>query len=201
MQPAIFYPPELPKYLSYGAFGAVSGHEVSHAYVIPAISFHITDKQSYSFDSTGRHFDQNGNYTDWWDTATVDEFERKAECFVQQYNNFTIDGPDGKPHNVNGRLTLGENLADAGGLSAAFNAWKRREAERPAQLLPGLQEYTKEQMFFLSFGKVWCGKTREEEKLRRLYSDPHSPTAARVMVSAQQSKVSVSWLANCSLRS
>jgi len=102
---------------------------------------------------------------------------------VKEYGNFTITGPDGKEHHINGNLTLGENLADAGGVSAAFNAWKRREAEHPAQVLPGLQDYTKEQLFFLSFGHVWCGKTRDAEKLRRLYSDPHSPSAARVMVS------------------
>lgn len=102
---------------------------------------------------------------------------------MKEYGNFTITGPDGKEHHINGNLTLGENLADAGGVSAAFNAWKRREAEHPAQVLPGLQDYTKEQLFFLSFGHVWCGKTRDAEKLRRLYSDPHSPSAARVMVS------------------
>lgn len=171
MQRAIFYPPSVPSYLTYGGFGAVAGHELSHA-----------------FDSGGRYFDQTGNMTDWWDNATIAEFERKAECFVEEYGNFTIDGPDGKPHHVNGRLTLGENLADAGGLSAAFNAWKRREEEAPGQLLPGLQEYSKEQVFFMSYGNVWCGKTREAEKLKRLYGDPHSPNEARVLLTVANSR-------------
>ncbi|KAI5379256.1 hypothetical protein J4E82_001769 [Alternaria postmessia] len=154
----------VPAYMSYGAFGAVAGHELSHA-----------------FDSTGRHYDQNGNYTDWWSKETVDAFKHKVECFVDQYSNFTIPGPDDKPLHVNGRLTLGENIADAGGLSASFQAWKRRSAETPNKNLPGLDHFSQEQMFFVSYSNWWCGKTRKDTAINRIYTDPHAPKWARIL--------------------
>ncbi|USP78574.1 hypothetical protein yc1106_05848 [Curvularia clavata] len=155
---------DIPAYMSYGAFGSVAGHELSHA-----------------FDSTGRHYDQNGNYTDWWSNATVDAFKHKTECFVEQYSNFTVPGPEDKPLHVNGRLTLGENIADAGGLSAAFQAWKRRSAETPNQNLPGLDYFTQEQMFFVSYSNWWCGKSRKDTAINRIYTDPHAPMWARIL--------------------
>ncbi|KAL9577420.1 MAG: hypothetical protein Q9212_006376, partial [Teloschistes hypoglaucus] len=134
MQPPIFYDPSLPSYISYGPFGSISGHELTHA-----------------FDSNGRHYDETGNYTDWWDDSTIQAFKQKTECFVDQYSNFSIRDPDGKALHVNGKLTLGENIADAGGLSAAFHAWKMIEEKTSSQLLPGLQHYSKEQMFFITY--------------------------------------------------
>lgn len=155
---------EVPQYLSYGPFGSVSGHELSHA-----------------FDSTGRHYDQNGNYTDWWTDKTVANFKERAECFVQQYSNFSIEGADGKPLHINGRLTLGENIADAGGVAAAFKAWKKRAAETPNQDLPGLEFFSQEQLFFVSYSNWWCGKTRKEAAINRIYTDPHAPKWARIL--------------------
>ncbi len=154
----------VPQYLSYGAFGSVSGHELSHA-----------------FDSTGRHYDQNGNFTDWWTNATVENFKERAECFVNQYANFTVDGPDDKPLHVNGRLTLGENIADAGGLGAAFKAWQKRAVENPNQNLPGLDFFSQEQLFFVNYANWWCGKTRKETAIQRIYLDPHAPKEARIL--------------------
>ncbi|EXJ92195.1 hypothetical protein A1O3_00745 [Capronia epimyces CBS 606.96] len=154
----------VPEYVSYGAFGSVSGHELSHA-----------------FDSTGRHYDQNGNFTDWWTEKTVANFKERAECFVQQYSNFTVDGADNKPLHVNGRLTLGENIADAGGLSASFAAWKKRAAKSPNQDLPGLDFFTQEQLFFVSYSNWWCGKTRKETAIQRIFTDPHAPKWARIL--------------------
>ena len=167
MQAPVFYDPSIPQYLSYGAFGSVSGHELSHA-----------------FDSTGRHYDETGNYTEWWDTETIKSFEKKAQCFIDQYHNFTVpSGPDGEtPLHVNGRLTLGENIADAGGLSAAFQAWKRREEEDPDEKLPGLERFSKEQMFFISYSNWWCSKIRKEAAVNRVYRDPHAPELARILV-------------------
>ncbi|KAL8993542.1 MAG: hypothetical protein Q9188_007305 [Gyalolechia gomerana] len=164
MQPPIFYDPNLPPYITYGPFGSISGHELTHA-----------------FDSNGRHYDQNGNYTDWWNDQTVDAFQKKAECFVDQYSNFTILDPQGKKLHVNGRLTLGENIADAGGLSAAFHAWKAIEEKQPAQLLPGLQHFTKEQLFFITYPSLFCGKVRQERAVDLIYKDPHSPAWARIL--------------------
>lgn len=155
---------EAPAYLSYGAFGSVAGHELSHA-----------------FDSTGRHYDENGNLTDWWTDATVEAFKKRTDCFVDQYANYTVDGPDGKPLHVNGRLTLGENIADAGGLSASFQAWQRRSAEKPNKHLPGLEHFTQEQLFFVSYSNWWCGKARKDSAISRIYTDPHAPKWARIL--------------------
>ncbi|RMD39946.1 hypothetical protein DV735_g5170, partial [Chaetothyriales sp. CBS 134920] len=156
----------VPAYLSYGAFGSVSGHELSHA-----------------FDSTGRHYDQTGNYTDWWTDKTVREFTKRADCFVEQYSNFTLETDDKTqpPIHVNGKLTLGENIADAGGVAAAFAAWKKRAAEKPNQHLPGLDFFTQEQLFFVNYGNWWCGKTRTQAAIERLYTDPHAPKWARIL--------------------
>ncbi|GJC90744.1 endothelin-converting enzyme [Colletotrichum liriopes] len=155
---------DVPAYMSYGAFGSVAGHELSHA-----------------FDSTGRHFDQNGNYTDWWSDATVEAFKERAECFVDQYHNFTVPGPDDKPLHVNGRLTLGENLADAGGLSASYQAWKRRAHKHPNKDLPGLEHFTQDQLFFVTYSNWWCGKSRKDTAINRIYTDPHAPKWARIL--------------------
>jgi endothelin-converting enzyme len=118
---------ELPKYINYGAFGAVAGHELSHA-----------------FDNNGRHYDVHGNFTDWWTEHTVQGFESRAECFVSEYSNFTASGPNGTTLHVNGRQTLGENIADAGGLSAAFNVWQKRRQDYPDSDLPGLDFFSQE---------------------------------------------------------
>lgn len=166
MQSPVFYDPSIPQYLSYGAFGSVSGHELSHA-----------------FDSSGRHYDETGNFTEWWDNSTIVAFKDKAQCFIDQYHDFTVPGPDDKPLHVNGRLTLGENIADAGGLSAAFAAWEDVEERNPGQLLPGLQDFSKEQVFFMSYANWWCGKTRREAAQDRIYRDPHAPNWARIIVS------------------
>ncbi|KAK3170763.1 hypothetical protein OEA41_002845 [Lepraria neglecta] len=138
---------------------------------------------SEAFDSTGRHYDETGNFTDWWDDKTVHSFKDKAQCFIDQYHDFTVPNPNGEPLHVNGRLTLGENIADAGGLNAAFAAWKQIDADEPEKLLPGLQDFSKEQMFFISYSNWWCGKTRPETAVNLVYRDPHSPTWARILVS------------------
>ncbi|KAF2970462.1 hypothetical protein GQX73_g3160 [Xylaria multiplex] len=161
---------DLPGYVSYGAFASVAGHELSHA-----------------FDNSGRHYDENGNYTDWWTNHTVAEFDKRANCFVDQYNNFTIEGNNGRLH-VNGRLTLGENIADAGGVSAAFAAWKKRQAASPDQSLPGLDHFTHEQLFFVFYANWWCGKIRKEQAINYIYVDPHSPAFARILGTTANSR-------------
>ncbi|KAI0541706.1 peptidase family M13 [Xylaria digitata] len=162
---------DLPDYVSYGAFASVAGHELSHA-----------------FDNSGRHYDENGNYTDWWTNHTVAEFDKRANCFVDQYNNFTIEGNNGNRLHVNGRLTLGENIADAGGVSAAFAAWKKRQAANPDQSLPGLDHFTHEQLFFVFYANWWCGKIRKEQAINYIYVDPHSPAFARILGTTANSR-------------
>ena len=149
-------------------------------YVAKAIASANT---SLAFDSSGRHYSPNGTFMDWWNNKTIQSFKEKAQCFVDQYHEFTVPGLDDEPLHVNGRLTLGENIADAGGLSASFAAWKQRELDHPAQLLPGFRDYTKEQVFFISYANFWCGKTRKEQAVNGIYQDPHSPTWARILVS------------------
>ena len=129
----------------------------------------------------GRHYDETGNYTDWWDNSTVEAFKEKAQCFVHQYHEFTVPNPKGQPLHVNGRLTLGENIADSGGVNAAFAAWKAAEKIKPGQLLPGLHNFSKEQLFFISYANWWCGKTRPETAVDLIYRDPHAPTRARIL--------------------
>jgi endothelin-converting enzyme len=155
---------DLPEYVSYGAFGAVAGHELTHA-----------------FDSSGSHYDENGAYRDWWDNSTLAAFENKTQCFIKQFSEYSITTPAGEELHINGELTQGENVADTGGLSAAFTAWQKRNEAQPNQLLPGLEEYTREQLFYLAFGGVWCGERRPAEAVRRIYSDPHSPPNVRIL--------------------
>lgn len=181
MQPPVFYGPFAPLYLAYGAFGAVSGHELSHGKSSRILQKTMLIKSA--FDSSGRHYDETGNYTDWWDDKTIAAFEDRAQCFIDQYSKFTVTGPSSKPLHVNGRLTLGENIADAGGISAAFHAWKKREDASPDPVLPGLSRFSKEQLFFISYGNWWCSKTSPEAAEGAIYSDPHAPKPARIIVS------------------
>ncbi|KAJ5761013.1 hypothetical protein N7520_008169 [Penicillium odoratum] len=171
MQPPSFWGPSVPLYLTYGAFGSVSGHELSHA-----------------FDSTGRHYDETGNQTNWWDDKTVQAFEKRAQCFVDQYDNYTVEGPGGKVLHVNGRLTLGENIADAGGLTASFHAWKKHDDAKADLHLPGLDDFTKEQLFFVSYAKAWCSKTTSEAAEQAIYTDPHAPKSARIIETMANSR-------------
>jgi endothelin-converting enzyme len=141
-------------------------------------------KHRIAFDSSGRLYDDSGNYTDWWDEKTIQAFEERAQCFVDQYEEFTVPGPDpdSEPLHVNGRLTLGENIADAGGLSAAYHAWKKREDTKSDPQLPGLDGFSKEQLFFISYASFWCGKTTKEAAISSIYNNPHPPNPARIMV-------------------
>ena len=156
---------DLPSYVSYGAFGAVAGHELSHA-----------------FDNNGRHYDLHGRYNNWWTNATIEAFEAKAECIVEEFNNITLIGKDGPIH-VNGRQTLGENIADSGGLTAARSAWdaRRQDAKSPKdKSLPGLEYFTHEQMFYISYSNAWCSKFRPESLTNLVKTDEHSPDPARI---------------------
>lgn len=159
-----FFGVDLPSYISYGAFASIAGHELSHA-----------------FDSSGRHYDENGNYTDWWTNHTVKEFQKRADCFVEQYSNFTIKDDKGEDIHVNGKLTLGENIADAGGVSAAFAAWNDHRATAPDESLPGLEHFTHEQLFYVFYANAWCGQVRKAQAVNYIYTDPHSPAFARIL--------------------
>ncbi|KAK2467031.1 hypothetical protein APHAL10511_001289 [Amanita phalloides] len=160
-----FFAKNWPSYLSYGAFGHVAAHELTHA-----------------FDSAGRLYNQHGKLEEWWTEATSKGFKVKQDCIVKQFSEYTIDdGKGGKIH-VNGNLTSGENIGDTG-LIQAYRAWKAEYEESyeagNEYLLPGLN-YTREQLFFISFARIWARNMKPEEAVRRIRTDPHSPTRYRV---------------------
>ncbi len=139
--------------VNYGGIGAVIGHEITHGY-----------------DDQGRKYDADGNLADWWTPADAAEFDRRAHQVVEQYNAYR-PLPDVA---VNGALTLGENLADLGGVRIAFAALQARLARDPTRRRT-LDGFTPEQRFFLSWAQVWRLNCREPEIRRRAVVDPHAP--------------------------
>jgi putative endopeptidase len=156
-----FFDKRMDDAVNFGAIGAVIGHELTHG-----------------FDDQGRQFDANGNLRDWWTTRDAQEFESRASCFVREYSNFTaID--DIK---LNGKLTLGENTADNGGVRLAYMALMDRLAERARAGNPQgpIDGFTPEQRIFLGYGQVWCTNRTPEASRLRAKVDPHSPGRYRV---------------------
>ncbi|PWN30821.1 zincin [Jaminaea rosea] len=155
-----------PAYLQYGAFGVVSGHELSH-----------------SFDPTGRLYDEKGYLRDWWTNTTAKEFKKRQDCLEQQYGNLTLDDGAGHKLPLNPKLTIGEDVADAGGMAQSFRAWQTLLSSKDDsvnnQLLPGLEGYTREQLFFIAYAISYARNLRPEEALRRIRTDPHSPNPFR----------------------
>jgi len=142
--------------VNYGAIGMVIGHEMTHG-----------------FDDQGRQYDKNGNLKDWWTKEDAKKFEERAACVVDQYGSYTaID--DVKQ---NGKATLGENLADNGGIRIALAALKKHMAGKPDQKIGG---FTAEQRFFLGFAQVWCTNARDDAIRTQAMSDVHSLPEFRV---------------------
>ncbi|KAH7130947.1 hypothetical protein EDB81DRAFT_905670 [Dactylonectria macrodidyma] len=166
------YDVDFPSYILFGGMGSVVGHEITHG-----------------FDNTGRLFDLDGNLTTWWDESSIAAFQEKATCFVEQYSAFTVTGPDGSEVPVDGEKTLGENIADAGGVVSSFAAWKKFEAQRgESKSLPGLHMFTHEQLFFLKWGQSWCESTTPEDAVNQVTgADNHSPNAARIKLTLSNS--------------
>jgi putative endopeptidase len=140
---------------NYGDTGGTIGHELTHG-----------------FDDEGRQFDAKGNLRDWWTAADGKEFQERASCISDQYSQYVIID-DIK---INGKLTLGEDVADLGGLLLAYNAWKE---ETKGQKLESMDGLTPEQRFFVGYGQSWCSNTRDEAKRLRATVDPHSPDKYR----------------------
>jgi endothelin-converting enzyme/putative endopeptidase len=142
--------------VNFGAIGRAMGHEFIHG-----------------FDDHGRKFDEHGNLRDWWTPQDSVRFEEHAKCFVDEYSQFVV--VDNKT--LNGRLTLGENLADNGGLRLAFAALQNDLAGKGRSMIDGL---TPEQRFFLAFAETQCGNITDEAARNRLLTDPHAPGRWRV---------------------
>ncbi|KAI4463568.1 zinc metalloprotease family m13 neprilysin-related [Holotrichia oblita] len=167
--------------LNYGAIGSVLGHELTHG-----------------FDNTGRKFDKYGNYIQWWSNDTIETFEKKTECFVAQYENFSLPNINAT---VNGKMTLGENLADNGGLHHAFLAYKNYQNLHGTEpQLPGFEKFNDEQIFFIAFGSIWCESRSDESLKSQLKHDEHCPNPIRVAGTLQNSD-DFSKAFNCSMGS
>jgi putative endopeptidase len=154
LQPPLFDPAS-DAAPNYGNTGGTIGHELTHG-----------------FDDEGRQFDATGNLRDWWTDADGKEFEKRTSCISDQYSQYVIID-DIK---INGKLTLGEDVADLGGLILAYMAWKQ---DTKGQNLPPIDNLTPDQRFFIGYGQSWCGSTRDEEKRLRATVDPHSPEKYR----------------------
>lgn len=151
---AILQPPffnmEADDAANYGAIGVVIGHEMTHG-----------------FDDQGRQFDKNGNLTDWWAPGDADRFKERAQVMVDFFNHIEV-----LPGlHANGELTLGENLADHGGLNVAFLAFQNATKDAPLGVVDG---FTPEQRFFLAYATLWAGNIRDEQIRVYTKSDPHS---------------------------
>lgn len=146
-----FFDFEADDAINYGGIGAVIGHEMTHG-----------------FDDQGRQFDADGNLQDWWTKSDADEFKKRADEVVQQYNGYVILDT----LHVNGKLTLGENLADLGGLSIAYEAFKNTKQGQSAEKIDG---FTPDQRFFLNWAQVWRSNILPEAAAQRILTDNHSP--------------------------
>jgi len=141
---------------NYGNTGGTIGHELTHG-----------------FDDEGRQFDAKGNLKDWWTKKDADEFVKRATCISDQYSQYTVVD-DVK---INGKLTLGEDVADLGGLILAYNAWKSATAAKKLEPIGG---FTPEQRFFIGFAQWDCGDERPESKRANAITNPHSPEVYRI---------------------
>jgi putative endopeptidase len=152
-----FFDYSLDDAVNYGAIGAVIGHEMTHG-----------------FDDQGRHYDAEGNLADWWTAEDAARFEARAKKLVDQFGGYEpLPGLK-----INGELTLGENIADLGGVTLAFEALERSLAGKARKPVDG---FTPEQRFFLSFAQVWRSNIREDALRQQLAVDPHAPGTFRVI--------------------
>ena len=154
-----FYSNKSEDAVNYGAIGHVIGHELTHA-----------------FDDEGRQFDADGNLKNWWQKSDEIEFKKLADCFVNEYGSFSpVPGVE-----LNGRLTLGENTADNGGVRLAYLALLDDLTKQNKALNRELNGYTEAQRFFLAFAQAWCENQRPEVARLLAQTDPHSPSRFRV---------------------
>ena len=154
-----FFDVSMDDAVNYGAIGAVIGHEITHGY-----------------DDQGRHYDADGNLVEWWTDKDAQEFDKRAQKVVDEYDAF-----EALPSlHVNGKLTLGENLADLGGVTIAYDAMERALKKDPAKR-KNIDGLTPEQRYFLSFAQLWRTNIREAEQKRLVTVDPHSPGASRAV--------------------
>ncbi|MEO7265364.1 MAG: M13 family metallopeptidase [Ferruginibacter sp.] len=150
-----FFDPNADDAINYGGIAAVIGHEMTHG-----------------FDDQGRQYDYDGNLLDWWTVSDADKFKMKADEVVAQYNGFTVLDT----LHVNGKLTLGENIADLGGLSIAYAAFKKTDQGKNGDPIDG---FTPDQRFFINWAQIWRNNMLPETVAQRILTDNHSPSTHR----------------------
>jgi putative endopeptidase len=157
LEPA-FYDPHAEAAVNYGHIGAIIGHELTHG-----------------FDDEGKKFDAQGNLADWWTHDDTIRFEAKTACLVNEYGSFTAVGEGADAVKVNGKLTLGENTADNGGLLLAYLAYMERAKKDNLSLDKKVDGYTGPQRFYISYAQNYCENSRPEQVRTQVLTDPHSP--------------------------
>jgi predicted metalloendopeptidase len=157
-----FFDNEMDDAVNYGAIGAVISHEITHG-----------------FDDQGRRFDGNGNLNEWWTEEDIKRFTEKAKKVVELYSSQEVF----PGVHINGELTLGENIADLGGVSIAFEAFQRHKARNPS-LSSEIEGMSPEQRFFISYAQIWRANVRDQEARRLITIDPHSPDRFRAIIPA-----------------
>lgn len=164
-----FFDPFADMAVNFGGIGAVIGHEIIHG-----------------FDDAGRKYDANGRLNDWWTPEDVSEFNRRSFDYGQQFATFSSGLPAG--HGINPNLTMGENIADLGGITIAVEAYRRyvrnssAGSPKPPLVSPNSDGREGDRRFFLAFAQIWASKTRPEALARQLAVGPHAPAIARVNV-------------------
>jgi putative endopeptidase len=164
-----FYGKLMDDAVNYGGIGVVIGHELTHG-----------------FDDQGRKYDAEGNLRDWWTAEDAKEFEQRADCTAKEYSSFvSVKDDKGKDDvKLNGKLTLGENTADNGGLKLAYMALMSIIGDTPVKPIDG---YTPAQRYFLAYGQIWCQNVTDQQARKLVLTDPHSPGRWRVNGAVQNS--------------
>ena len=151
-----FFDKQADDAINYGAIGAVIGHELTHG-----------------FDDEGRQFDAQGNLDDWWTTADAKAFDQREQCLVKEYSSFELQGGV----HMNGKLTLGENTADNGGLRLA---WMALMSDLAGKTVPSVGGYNEAQQYFLGWGQIWCQNDTPEVERLQAQTNPHAIARFRV---------------------
>ena len=154
-----FFSKDFPAAMNYGGMGMVMGHELTHG-----------------FDDEGRKFDAQGRLTEWWEPSVSEKFESRAQCIDDQYSSYEVQ----PGLHLNGKLTLGENIADNGGIKQAYNAYKAYEAAHAGSETPAVEGLTNDQLLFVGFAQTWCSLATPQIEQMLVSVDPHSPPRFRV---------------------
>ena len=181
IQKSVLFNNTLPGYSQFGFLGTILSHELTHG-----------------FDSNGRHSDLHGVHRKWWDDSSIQGFNNRTSCYVSQYSHYQVEYPigSGKYKNVSGAQTLPENIADSGGINISFETYINmrskgefgNEGGGEEKRLPGLEQFSNEQMFYLIWAQNWCAKETDASLIATLLGDVHSPNSVRIKGPTDNSK-------------